>query len=175
VIVHRTRRFGFGVCCLAAVLAVLAGSMPPAVAGEAARWAPAGPPTAQVGPFHTYPVDGDTCTIDLGLWAQEIEDSGINRFAFEIQLRGSYDPGNIGLPTYYKSGYWWSSPDFADDDRSQWTTFAVTRGWVDVPASNSPDVWVKIVGERDSFWQTDVVLMAEFGRPDCQIPVEFQM
>lgn len=121
-----------------------------------------------VQPADVLPYKSVGCTAVNKVWAQEFGVSGVNRFRFRWELRSPYDTG--WLPTYAKTHYLYSNP-FPDDARNSFAYFTLGPGAINFAANKEFGLWVKIVGERPSFWQRDLVLKSEVGRLGCNLGV----
>jgi hypothetical protein len=95
-------------------------------------------------------------------WVQEIGKSGVTGFKVWSQLRGANDI-NGTLPTYASGIHVWLGP-FPDDALSHWW---IWYGGVKWPGDGVYAMWEKLVGMRPSFWQKDIVLMANLGNASC--------
>lgn len=109
------------------------------------------------------------CSFTGAIRFQEYGRSGVTRFRAEFQLRAPYDPGpryGIGLPTFGKAG-WWYSNSFPNDYRNYWGAFILGRGWLNSFGFSDKALWAKVVGERPSFWQRDIVVYVKLGTDAC--------
>jgi hypothetical protein len=109
-----------------------------------------------------------SCSAVGQVWAKEFGASGVTRFRARWELRSPYDTG--WLPTYAKTSYVYSAP-FPNDARNFYQYFTLREGRVNYPANKEFALWVKIVGERPSFWQRDIVRKGSLGRIGCNLNV----
>ena len=119
-----------------------------------------------VRPAEVLPYKSVGCTVTNKVWAQEFGVSGVTRLRLRWELRSPYDTG--WLPTYATTQYLYSNT-FPDDARNHFAYYTLGPGAINYAANKEFGLWVKIVGERPSFWQRDLVLKSELGRFGCNI------
>lgn len=107
---------------------------------------------------------GEGCTADARVWVQEIGKSGVTRFRGRWELRGKYDSGLF--PIHGKTG-WYVSRSFPNNAASKFVYFSVGNGMLNFFSNKEYSLWAKLVGERPSFWQRDVVLRPNLGTIIC--------
>lgn len=97
---------------------------------------------------------GRACTVSTTVWGWEHGRSGVTRIKAQFDLRGPNDPGYLFY--YYRKGWYYGSR-FPDDSLSYYQYFTITNGTFTFPIGNRYALWAKVVGERPSFWQADLV------------------
>lgn len=105
------------------------------------------------------------CTASAVVEVREIVDSDISRFAVEFQRRGANDPYLPGLAYDYVG--WWISSDIPLDSKTYWWRVILPPRYMNFPSGGSYALWAKAVGERDSFWQPDLVETLKLGEIGC--------
>lgn len=138
------------------VAAVLVASQPAAHAHDRLRGYGEDAPT-------THPNGSGGCTAADTAGVLELGRSGTTRLRIQWQLRGVHDI-NAHFPTYAKTGWAYSSV-FPNDHLSYYFQGWLPRGIVSWPGQNSAyALWTKMVGERPSFWQRDLVIKVRQGQ-----------
>lgn len=145
------------------VLALLWATTSPAPAHDQLRyWRTA--PTSQSRPPSQFGTYGG-CTTSAQVTLQELGKSGVNRLRTQWQLRSPNDI-NGQLFTYLKTG-WAYSGRFPDDGLSYHQRFGIVPGVVNFASNREFALWAKMVGERPSFWQRDLVIRGNLGTVAC--------
>ncbi len=111
---------------------------------------------------------GNGCTATGQVYVREYGKSGVTRFRTRWELRGPYDPGY--LPTYAKTGYTRSGA-FPNDQRSFGSYFTLPGGYINFAQGKEYALWARMVGERPSFWQRDIVRKGALGPVACEVRV----
>lgn len=109
---------------------------------------------------------GNGCTASGQIYVREYGKSGVTRFRTRWELRGPYDPGY--LPTYARTTYSWSG-SFPNDHQSFGTYFTLPGGYLNFAQGKQFALWAKMVGERPSFWQRDIVRKGTLGLVACEL------
>lgn len=110
----------------------------------------------------TSPNGSGGCTAADTAGVMELGKSGTTRLRIQWQLRGVNDI-NAHFFTYGKTGWAYSSI-FGNDHLSYYFSGRLPAGILSWPGQNSRyALWTKMVGERPSFWQRDLVVKVPQG------------
>lgn len=140
------------------VVASLAATMNPAPAHDQMQYWKTMPPSSD----H---LESGACSASAQIVLQELGRSGVNRLRAQWQLRGPNDIDGV-FPTYAKTG-WAYSTRFPNDDTSYYQRFGIVPGVINFASNTTFALWVKMVGERPSLWQRDLVLKGNLGAVGC--------